>query len=287
MIVCDNAQRDERIMAALRAPCVSPAERAGYEVKGVKSLLDGGLPLLDVDVKRLLHPQDSERQDERFGFMLRPYWFPATTLTYRVSQLTITSSRSEARDESTVEIDMVKCQSDRVVWTEKTETLHCTGNTVIPLPAVVTRYAVYSGCACYVLSVVAPAGGAPDSSLPNREDGERLALDVLPFVYPVGPVHSGSTWTAEVGGSRITYTLVSVERLPRTTIIVVHKAGHLALSLPRDAQQLVAYVQGVCVFAPNRGLLLEERLLSRVKNRDGEDVAEFRKVKRLTSSRWG
>ncbi|MGC8641610.1 MAG: hypothetical protein ACP5XB_17220 [Isosphaeraceae bacterium] len=126
------------------------------------------------------------------------------------------------------------------------------------------------------------------------DDPRRAALLGMPFLHPFEPLKIGDHWSAKVGDDVMDYHLVSEDRVGNTAVVIIRREGRVALRVPKvdgnahDIIDVMIERKGVTVFAYNRSVILEDRMIERAigASRDPEKFldGETRSVSRLVRS---
>lgn len=229
--------------------------------------LISNLPWDAIRLEQLLPLKDAYPGEVSGDFLLRHYWIPATSLTFRQScQLRFPDGRSD-RSECVIEREMVRCRSNECLWRERvfanrshTATNHNAAMTASDL------LCLYDRCQQTFRSgkAISPAPLAPTD---NTEAG-RFALSRLPILLPPGPMPLGSSWENRAGGDYMQYQIDTEGRVGNTSVLLIRRSGVLTIQLAaqgvlEDSALASVERQGVTVFAWNRGLVLEDRFLDR------------------------
>jgi hypothetical protein len=294
----------DRIEQALRAPYELPVDRAGLDEKPSPTYA----PLFNCDepwdgwwdkinIQNLLQLKQIDEQHSDGRYTLRPYWLPATTLYYRCSGAVLGVIRG-AEDvpmstESQLKRSLVKCQSFRYMWRDDLSVMFHIRDTWMPGGKTTGTICCYNHARQTLQSMA--LGSQANLSPTDTTEAKRLALTELPFIYPWGTVRVGDSWQANADKDCMTYTLLKEETVADMVVLVIKREGCITFGFkaPKqsdgDANRLT--VKGVTAFAPNRAVVLEDRLATRhpFSRNDGAEgqsnaVAETMTVTRLVRS---
>ncbi len=130
-------------------------------------------------------------------------------------------------------------------------------------------------------------------------EARRQALYRLPMLVPPGPVPIGFCWYAKIGDDYMNFRLDSERRVRETSVLVIRREGRYAMRLSEERDRApfsprpdgtsflrvcedveapqsetktvsgVVHRQGITLFAWNRGVVLEDRLLDRTVEAEG------------------
>lgn len=251
-----------------------------------KSLITGE-PWDCFRLESLLALKEVYRENTEFGFLLRHYWIPATVLQFRQSSRTVFPDGAVEQSDQAIERKMARCRSNECLWREKTRVLAAeNGNGAeSALSEELCSYDCYEQTFWSARPVLFNGPTAEARPLARRQ-----ALYRLPILVPPGPVPLGFCWYAKVDDDYMNYRLDAEERIGETSVLVIRREGRytrwlsgaegcygrgLAAAATGAADggttglPVVTQRQGVTLFAWNRGVVLEDRLLDFVVDASG------------------
>jgi len=222
-----------------------------------------------------------------FGYLLRHYWMPNTTLTFKITKEQTFPQSPTMKSEAWVERKMLKCDADQCVWHEKilkqspepTGWFHTckpqTEESVHTYNRSEQTYRSYDFEKC--------------RSLPEfDDDAGNEAFLRQPILTPLMPIPVGFEWHVSNKESYLDYKLDSVEQHNGMTLLLVRRKGRInlfqvylsgrAFVLPYTIDR-----EGITLYHLERSMILEDRVCDRFQPFDNSsaDALEIR-----TTTQW-
>lgn len=251
-----------------------------------KKTSDIAMPRFDgdeIDLNRLLRLVGTRTTTDEFGFLLRPYWIPATELSYEQTTRQISGRGTESNEFWTRVLRPVKIDAERFVWREN-DSGRPWNPDLVRFHGIDRDIMLYEyDRAKQTLRGLTVDGG-------NRIEPEA-AFFRLPILVPPLPIPLGFRWHVEDGAARLDFHLESVERLEGRTVLFIRRHGTIpTTTLWRDGRSyrsdepFVVRRQGICAYALERSVVLEDRTLDVILDpKDGPDG--FHAIRILTTNR--
>ncbi len=240
-------------------------------------------------LQSLLPLKETYRETTKFGFLLRHYWMPATVLTFRRSSRTTFPDGRTSWAEQRIERSMARCRSNECLWREKvfragSNAGNGDDSPPVALDEMLCSYDRYEQT-FYSAKPIEFGPLLPEQMMEAR----RGAIYRLPMIVPPGPVPLGFRWYATVGGDYMNYRLESEEQPGETSVLVIRREGRYTMWLgdcpgfgptkvglspvPKGGEAKPAAVvierKGVTLFASNRSVVLEDRIMDCVVEANG------------------
>lgn len=196
----------------------------------------------EIDPDRLLRLVGTRTTTDRFGFLLRPYWTPATDLLYKNTIRRVTATGDEHCERFRRLLCPVKIDAEKFTWRESRDGFD---------PELCEYDRVKQ-----TLRVLPPN---------DRDQNERdAAFFRLSILVPPLPIPAGFRWHVDYGEARLDFLLESVRRIKGMTVLFIRRQGRL------DGSSVVIR-QGITAYALERSVVLEDRTLDTVREKDSDD----------------
>ncbi len=224
-------------------------------------------------LESLLAVKETYRETRDFGFLLRHYWMPATELRNRHSSRLTLPDGTVDRQELVGERRMASCSANECLWRAKVFPAGASagngnGSPPVVLDEVLCSYDRYE----QTFHAAKPIEFGP---LPPelKMEARRWALYHLPIIVPAGPVPLGFRWYAKADDDYMNYHLESEEQVGETSVLVIRRRGRVTIRLPQEGEAeppaVVIERKGVTLFAWNRSVVLEDRIMDCVAEASG------------------
>jgi hypothetical protein len=221
----------------------------------------------DICYEQLLALEDVTLEPSEFGFKLRHYWLPATSLLYETCSFTYFEGRL-TRLANCLHRRMVRRRSYECVWREALlDPIVCRENLqqVIEGKFAVSEVLCIYNCFEQTYRVRQPLSHQP----PAPEDvvaARQKAIRQLPLLVPPGPIGIGYQWHVAAGDDVMEWTVSAEDYVRGTHILIVNRKGTTSVEPSNHAvsginsckpRQVIR--RGVTIIAWKRGVVLEDR----------------------------